>query len=285
MSLPERPKGEDLRTQHEGVPPNLHNRSSRSSCSSRSIRSTGTPVDAGHGDTPTRRFDAVRRRTAALSVAALSFATLTLAACSTSAPIRYYSVESVPPMAASGAAAPLASAAYDGPPLQVRAVRLPPANDRPELTSEVAPGEWQIRDFDHWIAPLDRLARQALSEDLAARLPPGRLVFPGAAYPPTGADLTVDILSFELRDGVAKMVLSYTVRERANAATRNSAPSQPPMRDGAPSRMGAQLRLQTTVGEGAGSTSRAWSRLLGQLADQVAARLSEGGLAGGAATR
>lgn len=198
-------------------------------------------------------------------------------------------------MAASGAKAPLASAAYDGPPLQVRAVRLPPANDRPELTTEVTPGEWQIRDFDHWIAPLDRLARQALSEDLAARLPPGRLVFPGAAYPPTGADLTVDILSFELRDGVAKMVLSYTVRERANAATRNSAPSQPTMRDGspsqptmrdgAPSRMGAQLRLQTTVGEGAGSTSRAWSRLLGQLADQVAARLDEGGPAGGAATR
>lgn len=275
MSLPERPKGEDLRNRHEGIPPNRHNRSSRSSCSSRSIRSTGTPVDAGHGATPTRRVDAVRRRTAALSLAALSFATLTLAACSTSAPIRYYSVEPVPPMAASGAEAPLASAAYDGPPLQVRAVRLPPANDRPELTTEVTPGEWQIRDFDHWIAPLDRLARQALSEDLAARLPPGRLVFPGAAYPPTGADLTVDILSFELRDGVAKMVLSYTVRERANAATRNSAPS----------RMGAQLRLQTTVGEGAGSTSRAWSRLLGQLADQVAARLDEGGPAGGAATR
>lgn len=277
MSLPERPKGEDLRTQHEGIPPNLRNLLNRTS---RTSRSNGEPADAGHGDTPARRFGAVGRR-----AAALSFAALTLAACSTSAPIRYYSVESVPPMAASGAAAPPATAAYDGPPLQVRAVRLPPANDRPELTTEVTPGEWQIRDFDHWIAPLDRLARQALSEDLAARLPPGRLVFPGAAYPPTGADLTVDILSFELRDGVARMTLSYTVRQRVNAATHDGAPSQPTMHDGQPSRTGAQLRLQTMVGDGAGRTSRAWSILLGQLADQVAARLNEGGPAGGAATR
>lgn len=259
MNLPDSPKDQALRTRKRIGLQDPSNHSAERPASG----------DRPGGATARSKVTTLRRRTAVLS-----FMVLTLAACSTSAPIRYYSIEPAAPLGSGGAAAPSA-AAYDGPPLQVHAVRLPAANDRLELTREIGAGEWQIRDFDHWIAPLDRLARQALSEDLAARLPPGRLVFPGAAYPRSGAYLTVDILSFESRDGVARMALSYTLRERAGAQTP----------EGTPKRRGAQLRLQTNVGEGADRIPRAWSVLLGQLADHVAARLEGGDSAGDVATR
>lgn len=186
-----------------------------------------------------------------------ALAAAALAACGSSPATRYYTLEAIPaPAAASASVAPAASR----PPLRVRSVKVPPAFDRLELVEETGPGQIDIRDFDHWAAPLPRLARQALAQNLAARLPKDKLVFPGAPWPEGAADLSVDVLSFQASGGQAVMLASWTIRW------------PPPSSDAAaPPPLGQQLRLQTATGGDAAAHARAWSDLLAQLADQVAA--------------
>lgn len=209
-----------------------------------------------------RRTDAPnaqRRRAASAGraggVAALAAAIL-VAGCSSSPPIRYHALTAV-------AAQPEARTAYDGPVLAVGSVQVPPSLTRPELVRETATGRFEVREFDHWAAPLPRLARQVLAEDLQSRLPHGKVVYPGAAWPEAGAVLDVDVLSFRLGDGVGTLVLSWSLRQRpAGGAAAGSL-------------RGAQLRLEAPADSGAPeSTARVWDTLLGQLADRVVADLA-----------
>jgi hypothetical protein len=204
------------------------------------------------------------RRQGALAAALIAAAVLP--GCGTTAPTRYFTLEAVAPVATRGDPAARGTA-YRGPPLQVRVVRIPPALDRPELVRELAPDQVEIREFEHWAAPLGKLARQALTENLAARLPPDRLVFPGASTPAPGADLTVDVLSFKVANGMAAMVLTWTVRPSSVAADAAALPHPR-----AP--VGALLRLQTPAGDDAAARARAWSDLLAQLSDRVIADLA-----------
>lgn len=179
---------------------------------------------------------------------------LALSACAGSPSTRYFTVA-----AASGSSP--APAHYAGPPVEVRQVQVPPAFDRLEMVRERGPGQLEVLDFDHWAAPLGRLARQALTEDLAARLASGQVVVPGAAWPGPRAVLTVDILSFANRDGSAVMSLSWTL--------------QPPADRAGPA-LASTLQLRTPAGAGAAADARAWSELMGQLADRIAERLAAG---------
>jgi uncharacterized lipoprotein YmbA len=182
-------------------------------------------------------------------------AALLLSACASSTPTRYFALEAVAPSSAARGDAP-APMAYDGPPIEVRSVQIPPTLDRLEMVREVAPGELDVRDFDHWAAPLGRMSRQALTEDLASRLPPDRLVFPGAAGPKVRGDLTVDVLSFRIDGGTATMVMSWSLRWPEQTTPR-----------------GASLQLTAPATAGAAATSRAWSELMAQAADRIAADL------------
>lgn len=190
--------------------------------------------------------------------------TLALAACASSSSTRFHTLQPV------AATAPAAD--YTGPALQLRSVAVPAALDRAELLREVAPGQFEVLDFDHWAAPLPQLAQTTLSEDLALRLPPGKLAFPGAPWPAAGAELKVDIQSFRIGGGKATMQLSWSLRPRGNAAGGVGQPA-----------LGAQLQLEVAAGSspadgsGTGSsasnTSQAFSALLGQLADRIVAAL------------
>ena len=176
---------------------------------------------------------------------------LALAGCAGSPVTRYYTLAPVAP----GAAA----ATYAGLPIEVRTVQIPPALDRIELLQGPVGGEWRVLDFDHWAAPLARLARQALTEDLALRLPAAKVALPGTAWPPQRAVLAVDILSFEQDGGAARMTLAWSLRQPATAPDA-----------GAPT--GAMLRLSAPVSEdGAGATARAFGALLAQASDQIVA--------------
>lgn len=183
---------------------------------------------------------------------------LSLAACASSSTTRFHTLQ---PVAASAPAAD-----YAGPPLQVRSVAVPAALDRAELLREVSPGQFEVRDFDHWAAPLPQLAKSALSADLALRLPPGKLAFPGAPWPAAGAELSVDIQSFRIHGGTATMQLSWSLRPRAGSPTAQALPP-----------LGAQLQLEVAAGidadNGAGTTSQAFSALLGQLTDRIVSAL------------
>jgi uncharacterized lipoprotein YmbA len=172
-----------------------------------------------------------------------------LTACQ-SAPTRLYTPYAVPPAAA--------GAAYTGPPIRVDAVHFPPSLDRIEIVHEIAPGELALNELEHWSAPLEQGARQALSADLVLRLPPGKALFPHLTKPPTALGVNVDVLEFK---GDGRQFLL----EASWVVSATGAPS------GAASGT-ATLRTQASGGNGA-ATAQALSDLLGQLADRIVAAL------------
>ena len=173
-------------------------------------------------------------------------AAMAMTACQGSAPTRLYTLAPMP----SAAAIP---STYSGPPVQVRAVHVPPDLDRTEFLRETSPGQWAVAEQDQWAAPLSRLIRQTLTEDLASRLPAGTVLFPNA---PARADVdgvAVDILSLRFSQGQATLQVSWST--------------------GGPH--AAQLTLSAPIGNATAlETSRAWNQLLGQLADHIATDLS-----------
>jgi uncharacterized lipoprotein YmbA len=142
----------------------------------------------------------------------------------------------------------------------VEAVHIPAALDRMEIVSQVAPGEYKVSEMDQWIAPLGQGIRQALTMDLAARLPPGRVVFPHIAKPPETLGLSVEILDFNIDRRGARLQVSWLGTS-----------------DGAgPRSCGSTFVLQTTLsGAGSASTATALSTLLAELADRIVAELMQ----------
>jgi uncharacterized lipoprotein YmbA len=175
-----------------------------------------------------------------------------LAACS-SAPTRYFGTEPVAPSVS-------AARGYAGLPVQVRTVNVPPQLDRAELMREVAPGEFEVREFDHWTAPFGQMVRQTLTEDLAARLPAAAVIYPDASRPDPVANISVNILSFRFQGDRAVMQVSWTVR------SPSSVPSY--ITDG-------QTTLETSGDDRSGADiSASLSAILAQLADRMVIDLS-----------
>jgi uncharacterized protein len=167
-----------------------------------------------------------------------------------SEPTRIFTLYAVSPAAAPGS--------YGGPPIRVDAVHVPPALDRIEVVSNVAPGELKINDLDHWSAPLGQAARQALSADMVSRLPQGRVIFPHLAKPEEALGISVDVLDFKTDQSGASLEASWVIT--------------PPDSKGGPGRATAIVRTDIQSA-GAPATARALSALLAQLADHIVADL------------
>jgi uncharacterized lipoprotein YmbA len=181
-----------------------------------------------------------------------------LAACGHSDPTRFFTLDPVAP------AQPVA-ATPSGAPMRVRRVTIPPALDRVELTREIAPGEVKVSDFEHWAAPLGRTAVEVLAQDLAARLPAGALIPPAAPLPTGGVDVDVDILAFNVADGQAVMQVSWSEIARPSPPSKGGQPPSPPSTP----RL-VELTAPVDASGGLGE-AQGFSRLLGQLADRIAA--------------
>ncbi|UAK24285.1 PqiC family protein [Sphingomonas nostoxanthinifaciens] len=172
-------------------------------------------------------------------------AALALAACAHSPATTMLTLDAVAP----AAAAP----AYRGAPIAIPAVHIPAALDRAEYTRQVAGAEMKVDDFARWIAPLGTLARDTLVRDLTARLPEGAVLPPGAVAAPPARTVSVTILAFGIAGGQARMDVAY-----------RELPSGPV----------AQLSLETPQQAGTPTASaEAFSQLLAQLADRMAASL------------
>jgi uncharacterized lipoprotein YmbA len=172
-----------------------------------------------------------------------------LAACH-SAPTRFYMVEPIAPIAT--------PADYRGPAVRVEAVHIPAALDRMEILNEVAPGEFKVRDLDQWAAPLGQGVRQALTADLAARLPPGRVIYPHLAKSPGTISISVDMLAFDAD------------RQRATLQVSWLGTADGPQ----PAAHGESMVLHTTLsGAGPASMVAALSTLLATLADRIVGEL------------
>jgi uncharacterized lipoprotein YmbA len=216
----------------------------------------------------------VHRGSAALAAACLAGS---LGACTTP-PTRVYSLEAVAP--AAGPASAEVTDAPAGAPIRVDAVSVPPALDRSEIVSDEPRGRLRIHDLDHWPAPLGEAARQTLSADLDSRLAPGRLIFPHLPKPPDALGLSVDILSFHLDQGIARLEASWVISGpdlgslRRTVTLRRVAWTTPP----AP-----PTGTATLAAPDAAATASALGNLLADLADLIAASLTPADLRNSAA--
>lgn len=193
------------------------------------------------------------RKTTSLLAAALL-----LTACGHSPPTRYFSLDAVPssaPLATKGAA-PRAM-----PTVQLGAVRVPAALDRPEVVAQDASHRLSVRENDHWGAPLEQLVRHALAQDLLARLPPGAFVLPEAPAPDGTRGIVVTVLDLRAnKDGRLTLEGSWTLTagQPAKALLMQDVALSEPMSS-----------------DDSAAIADALSRIIGQLADRIALSLAQ----------
>jgi uncharacterized lipoprotein YmbA len=140
--------------------------------------------------------------------------------------------------------------------LRIDTLNVPAAWDRIELLKVSTTGTLQLSDFDHWAAPLAQMARQTLSDDLDRRLPSGSVIYPRLIKPVGALGVNVDILEMDIVGSRASMRVSWIM-----------VPSGDPK---AAKRSAAELRFSMSS-EDPAAVAHAWSELLGQLADRIAA--------------
>jgi hypothetical protein len=165
-----------------------------------------------------------------------------------SAPTRIYTL---------GLAAPASHIdVYHAPALRVDTLAVPASWDRVEILKLSAAGTLQISEFDHWAAPLAQMARQTLSDDLDQRLPSGSVIYPRLPKPSHGLGVDVDILEFDIVASQASMRASWIIVQSGDSPGAK--------------RSEAELRIAMSSEEAA-AVAQAWSELIGQLADRIAA--------------
>lgn len=175
---------------------------------------------------------------------------LALSACS-SAKTETYTLSDVPP-ARSPVGRPVS------PPLELGEVGIPATIDRSEIVL-TAPGDrLDVQSNSIWGAPIRQLIRRALSDNLAARLPPGSVLPPGDPAPPRGLRIVTVSLDQFGGDTAGRVTL--------RAAWLIARSGTPPR--------GTPRRTTVEVDAGIGTAAAvvpAMSRALGVLADRIAA--------------
>jgi uncharacterized lipoprotein YmbA len=170
-----------------------------------------------------------------------------LCACH-SAPTRIYSLDPAVPATRIDT--------YQAPALRVDTLNVPASWDRIEILGLSAAGKLEISDFDHWSAPLAQIARQTLSDDLDQRLPSGSVIYPRLPKPDGALGIDVDILEFTVVASQASMRASWLIVPAVGSQSAK--------------RSVASLQESVTSTEAA-AVAHAWSELIGQLADRIAA--------------
>ncbi|MBV8682255.1 MAG: membrane integrity-associated transporter subunit PqiC [Caulobacteraceae bacterium] len=176
-------------------------------------------------------------------------ALLLLAGCGHSPPTHFYTLDPTPPSrpAAVSASAPRA-------PIQLDAVHIPAALDRPQVVTQLGANRVDVHDFDQWASPLGEMMRRTLAQDLLARLPEGAFVLPDAPRPQVVRGLVVNVLQIDAAPGGrVALQASWTLM---TAGTTRAA-------------LIRNVQLSADAGPGPQGTAAAMSQLLGQLADQI----------------
>jgi uncharacterized protein len=185
---------------------------------------------------------------------------LMLSGCIGSPRTHFYTLDPVPP----SNPAPAANAMRSHRLIMVGQVQLPPALDRLSLVTRTGPDQLSVSDENRWAAPLDDTVRRTLAADLAARLPPSRVLAPGDPIPAGGVrTLTVDVQDFIADQHQQEVTLN------ARWALLDGTPPHPVL---------TQREAITTKANSPSVTDdvAAMSRALGILADRIAARLLRG---------
>lgn len=180
---------------------------------------------------------------------------LTLAACASSPPTRYFALD--PTAAGTPAAAP-GGDQNAAKPVKIDAVHIPPALDRNSMVRGESDNQLQISSQDRWAGDLGEMIRRVLTQDLAGRLPGGMVIAPESPAPPSARGLVVDILTFQPQaTGEVVLDADWTLLEgtQSNPVLRRS------------------VHLTGTGASSAQGEAAAMSALLGQLADDIAGEI------------
>lgn len=139
----------------------------------------------------------------------------------------------------------------------VMPARLPGHLQRPQLVTEVAPGELRVDEFLRWAEPLDEGTTRVLAENLAKLLPGQRVVrFPVRSGARARCRVVLDVYDFGLHGrGEARLAGRWALLR--------------PDREGALASQAVELRREA-AGADAGASVEAMSALLGDLSQQVA---------------
>ncbi|MGH6875949.1 MAG: PqiC family protein [Rhizomicrobium sp.] len=144
-------------------------------------------------------------------------------------------------------------------PVQLAAVHIPPSLDRNEMVRKLKGQAVSISDTDRWSAPLGEMIRNVLTQDLKARLTEGKVILPNAPAPSGTASLVVTIADFSAdADGRVTLGGSWSL---LNANTNTPT-------------LHRDFDLHTDAGSGADAIAGGMSRLVGELANDMASTLT-----------
>jgi uncharacterized protein len=145
-------------------------------------------------------------------------------------------------------------------PVQLAAVHIPSSLDRQQMVSMTSANRVQISETNRWLGAFDEMARNVLAQDLAARLPKGKVILPQAPAPAGTTTLVVTIAQFGPdADGRVKLNGSWALLHGSSglpALERN-------------------FQLDAGPTADADATAAAMSRALGQLAGEIVSTLSK----------
>lgn len=182
-------------------------------------------------------------------------AILLVAACGSSPPTQFYRLAVISPGSRTEQPIPA--------PVTLAMVHIPPSLDRAELVRQTGQTQVSIQSQDRWAGSLSDMIRDVLSQDLASRLPSGAVIPPDA---PAAADMrgiVVTIVEFG-PDGQKQ------IRFAGDWSILPEGAKTPALR------RDFALTLPWS-GAGGADQAEAMSRALAQLADAIAAALSEKG--------
>lgn len=179
-------------------------------------------------------------------------ALLLLAACGSSPKTHFYTLSVAP-----------GRTAAIGSPVQLAAVHVPPALDRRQMVRMAGANSVEISETNRWSAAFDEMVRNVLAQNLAQRLPRGKLILPNAPAPPGTATLVVTLVSFGPdADGRVKLNGSWTLLGGASADVVRE----------------HDVHFDGGPAPDADAAAAAMSRALGELASAMAAGLSRSGI-------
>jgi uncharacterized lipoprotein YmbA len=179
----------------------------------------------------------------------VAFVTAALAACATTTPSRFYTLDST----ASPEGAPAAATT-----VVVGPVTLPASVDRPQFVIQVAPNRIDIDEYNRWAAPLDDNIARVVAGDLAVLLGSPRVArTPFANFDPAYR-VSINVQRFESVPGESALIEAlWTVRTSADEQTRS----------------GHTLAREAVQGKGFDTLAAAHSRALAQVSRDIAAAI------------
>lgn len=175
-----------------------------------------------------------------------------VSSCASSPSVQFYTLAPVAPQHA--------AAHVVGGPVQVAAVHVPAVLDRQEMVRETGSNRIEFSDRHRWGAPLGQMIRLVLTQNLDRRLPRGMIVFPHEPAPPETNTVDVDIVQFDSdASGSTELAASWSLLQAETGKVLVS----------------RQVHLTERAESGSyGEQAEAMSRVLGRLADDIAAALA-----------